>query len=175
MNDANAPAGIKWIADDVRPGRAVAPPPFDMVMLSYEDRYLRRKILTTVHGAQVLVDLVEAVSLNDHDRLMLRGGGTLEVIAAQEDLAEVRGDGLAALAWHIGNRHTPAQIEQNRLLIRRDHVLEAMLRRLGANLRHVCEPFQPEGGAYGHGRTHGHSHSHDPHADPNSHITHRHG
>jgi urease accessory protein len=82
---------------------------------------------------------------------------------------------LARLAWHIGNRHTPCQVEADRLLIQRDHVLEDMLTRLGAKITHIEEPFRPEIGAYGHGRTHGHSHSHDPHADPNAHIPHRHG
>jgi urease accessory protein len=71
----------------------------------------------------------------------------------------VSGD-LARLAWHIGNRHTPCQVEKGRLLIRRDHVLEAMLRQLGAGVEAVIAPFRPEGGAYGHGRTMGHDHGH---------------
>ena len=33
-----------------------------------------------------------------------------------------------------------------------------MLKLLGATLRDVVEPFTPEGGAYGHGRTHAHDH-----------------
>ena len=37
-----------------------------------------------------------------------------------------------------------------------DHVIEIMLRGMGADLRTVVVPFQPEGGAYG-----GHGHSHD--------------
>ncbi|MGB0499463.1 MAG: urease accessory protein UreE, partial [Rubricella sp.] len=44
------------------------------------------------------------------------------------------------------------------LLIGRDHVLEDMLVKLGATIRPVTEPFTPEGGAYGHGRTHSHAH-----------------
>ena len=50
------------------------------------------------------------------------------------------------------------KIEDNRLLIQRDHVIREMLGKLGATVREVTEPFTPEGGAYGHGRTHGHSH-----------------
>lgn len=49
-------------------------------------------------------------------------------------------------------------IEPTRLLIRRDHVLEAMLTQLGAKVAYVTEAFKPEGGAYGTGRTMGHSH-----------------
>ncbi|HCQ64977.1 MAG TPA: urease accessory protein UreE, partial [Rhodobacteraceae bacterium] len=76
---------------------------------------------------------------------------------AAEDLLEIRGD-LTRLAWHIGNRHTPCQIEPARLLIQRDHVLHDMLVKLGAEVSEVVAPFMPEGGAYGHGRTHGHAH-----------------
>ena len=78
--------------------------------------------------------------------------------AAPEDLLEVTGDDLVRLAWHIGNRHTPCQIEDGRLLIQRNHVMSDMLALLGATLREVVEPFTPEGGAYGHGRTHSHDH-----------------
>ena len=34
---------------------------------------------------------------------------------------------LARLAWHLGNRHVPAAIEDDRILIRPDHVLAEML------------------------------------------------
>jgi urease accessory protein len=62
------------------------------------------------------------------------------------------------LAWHIGNRHTPCQIEAHRLVIRADHVLADMLRGLGAEVTEATEAFTPEGGAYGLGRTMGHAH-----------------
>ncbi|MGB0905679.1 MAG: urease accessory protein UreE, partial [Mangrovicoccus sp.] len=74
------------------------------------------------------------------------------------DLLEVRGAHLLRLAWHIGNRHTPCEIQSDALLIRDDHVIAAMLTTLGAKISKIDAPFQPEGGAYGHGRTFGHSH-----------------
>lgn len=144
------------------------------IVLTYEQRYRRRGVLTLDSGEQVLLDLAEATELGDGDALVLEDGRRVAVRAAAEPLAEVRGHDLARLAWHVGNRHTPAQIEHRRLLIQRDHVLEGMLRRLGGEIRHVDEPFRPEGGAYGHGRTHGH-HDHGAHDDPNAHIPHRHG
>ncbi len=82
-------------------------------------------------------------------------GRFIEIYAADEDLLEIKGD-LTRLAWQIGNRHMPCQIEAERLLIQRDHVIRDMLAQLGATLREVCEGFTPEGGAYGHGRTHAH-------------------
>ncbi|SDJ49766.1 urease accessory protein UreE [Aliiruegeria lutimaris] len=135
----------------------------DHVRLDYEGRFLRRKRLETAAGQAVLVDLPETVSLEDGDALVLEGGGLVGVIAEDEPLLAISSADLARLAWHIGNRHTPCRIEEDRLLIRDDHVLAAMLKGLGAQVRHVTEPFSPEGGAYGHGRTLGHSHGDDGH------------
>ena len=133
----------------------------DSVTLDYEARLLRRRRLATDGGASVLVDLAETVSIDHGDALKLADGRMVGVRAATEFLVAVSGD-LARLAWHIGNRHTPCQIGPARLVIRRDHVIEAMLAQLGATLAPVHEPFRPEGGAYGHGRTFGHSHAETP-------------
>ena len=137
-----------------------AAPARDRVSLDYEGRFLRRRVLTTEAGASLLVDLAETVSLGEGDAFVAETGEVIRVQARPEPLVEVRAvpGGLARLAWHIGNRHTPAEIAAGHLLIRRDHVLEAMLLRLGATLTPVLAPFNPEGGAYGTGRTHGHHH-----------------
>jgi len=132
----------------------------ERVVLSYDERFLRRKRLVCESGASVMVDLAETVSLEDGDALVTDAGQRVAVVAAQEPVIEVRGPNLARLAWHIGNRHTPCQVDEGHLVIRRDHVLEAMLRGLGADLTPVIAPFRPEGGAYGHGRTMGHDHLH---------------
>ncbi|WP_136637092.1 urease accessory protein UreE [Pseudooceanicola onchidii] len=134
--------------------------PADLVTLDYEARFLRRKVLHTVQNLPFLVDLAETVSLDHGDCFVLEDGTLIEVIAAREDLIEIRGTDLIRLAWHIGNRHTPCQIEPDRLLIRQDKVMADMLQRLGAQVAAISEPFIPEGGAYGMGRTHGHDHSH---------------
>lgn len=133
----------------------------DRVVLDYRDRFLRRKRLATEAGAALVVDLPETVSLEDGDALVLAGGGSIAVAAAAEPLVAVTAAdarALARLAWHVGNRHTPAEIGDGRLLVQRDHVIEDMLSRLGATLVPLMAPFRPEGGAYGHGRTHGHHH-----------------
>ena len=129
----------------------------DRVTLSYDDRFLRRKVLTSEGGERFLVDLEHTTSLGAGDAFQLEDGRLIEVVPAAEALLEVTGD-LVRLAWHIGNRHMPCQIEAGRLLIQRDHVIRDMLEKLGAGLREVSEPFTPEGGAYGHGRTHSHAH-----------------
>lgn len=128
------------------------------IALDYEARFLRRKTLTTDGGQSFLVDLAKTTSLDHGGVLVLDDGSEVGIIAAPEDLLEVTGENLPRLAWHIGNRHTPCQIESKRLLIQRDHVLRDMLEKLGATLAEIEESFTPEGGAYGHGRTHGHAH-----------------
>lgn len=134
--------------------------PADQVSLTYEDRFLRRKVLTLASGAQLLVDLPQTTSLDHLGALITTDAAEIEVHAAPEPLLEVTGERLHRIAWHIGNRHTPCQIETARLLIQRDHVMADMLANIGATTREVTEPFTPEGGAYGHGRTHGHDHGH---------------
>lgn len=129
----------------------------DHVELTYDARFLRRKVLISKKSMHFLVDLEHTTSLNHGDAFELTDGRLIEVVAAMEDLFEVTGDDLTRIAWHIGNRHTPCQIEPNRLVIQRDHVIRDMLRQIGAEVREITEPFVPEGGAYGHGRTHDHS------------------
>lgn len=131
-------------------------PPKARVVLDYEARFLRRKRLVTGDGGHVLVDLARTVSLDPGCALQIEGG-VIEVVAAEEPLLKIKGD-LVRLAWHIGNRHTPCQVEADHLLIRADHVLADMLAQLRAEVTPVEGPFRPEGGAYGFGRTHGHSH-----------------
>lgn len=129
----------------------------DSVVLGYEARFLRRKVLTATSGLRFLVDLSQTTSVDQHEVFVLDDGRVVGVVPAEEELFQVKGD-LIRLAWHIGNRHTPCQIEADRLLIQRDHVMRDMLERLGATVTTVTEPFTPEGGAYGHGRTHSHAH-----------------
>ena len=144
--------------------------PADRITLDYEARFLRRKRLTAEGGLQFVVDLPETVSLEDGDALLLEDGRLVEVIAAAEPLVAVTGPALPRLAWHIGNRHTPCEIAPDRLVIRHDHVLEEMLRGLGAELQPFDGPFRPEGGAYGHGRTMGHAHGPEEAARYRAHL-----
>ena len=160
------------------------------VVLDYDTRHRRRIRLACDDGGEVLLDLEKAVALKDGDGLRLADGGWIAVRAAPEDLARVEcpdPHALLRLAWHLGNRHCPAEIRPDRILIRRDHVIEDMLRGLGATVTPVFEPFDPERGAYdredtGHGHSHDHDHDHDhdhghshDHDHDHGHHHHRHG
>jgi urease accessory protein len=136
------------------------------VTLAYDDRHRRRMRLATDGGEAFLLDLPQALSLQDGDGLQLDDGSWIAVGAAAESLIEVTAEPtlLARLAWHLGNRHLPARIEPRRILIRRDHVIADMLSKLGATLRFIEAPFTPERGAYddhGHGHEPAHAHRHD--------------
>lgn len=147
--------------------------PADRISLSYDQRFLRRRRLVADGGLSFLVDLPETVSLQAGDAFLLSDGRAVAVEAAAEPVLRVAGD-LPRLAWHIGNRHTPCQFAGDALVIRADHVLLAMLRQLGAEVTEAVQPFAPEGGAYGHGRTLGHDHSGHGHGG-HGHGGHDHG
>lgn len=146
----------------------------DSLTLDFDARHRRRLTLTTARGEHILLDLPKAVAMADGDGLRLEDGRWLLVAAAPEAVIEVRARDatqLARIAWHLGNRHLPAEIGEGVIRIRPDHVIEAMLERLGAEVAQVSAPFQPEGGAYdgdqsharhgpGHEHHHGHGHSH---------------
>ena len=123
----------------------------DGIELKAEDRHLRRKLITTESGVEVLVDLPLSVFIEDGDHLELENGTYLEVRAAEEELLEIRGVSPAhvvTLAWHIGNRHLAAQLEYDRILILPDRVIAQMLEQRRATLKLVHEQFSPEHGAY---------------------------
>jgi urease accessory protein len=131
----------------------------DRVMLDADERHRRRVVLTGERGTEFLLDLPQATALRDGDGLVLDDGSIVRVAGKPEPLVEIvaaSAHELARLAWHIGNRHTDMQVIGDKLRIRRDHVLEEMLRGLGALLTPVEVPFDPEQGAYGqHHHDHG--------------------
>jgi urease accessory protein len=119
----------------------------DRVILDADDRQRRRIVLTGQNGTTFLLDLERPVTLRNGDGLVLDDGAIVEVRGAPEPLIEIAGRSAAdilRIAWHIGNRHTGLQIVEDRLRIRRDHVLEAMLAQMGASLALIDAPFDPE-------------------------------
>ena len=130
----------------------------DEISLSYEERFIRRKKLIANNGTEFLVNLEKTVSVDENYFFELENGKLIKVISKEENLIEVTGDNLKQIIWHIGNRHLPCQIEENRILIQDDAVILGMILKLHGNVKKVFEKFKPEGGAYGMGRTHSHKH-----------------
>jgi urease accessory protein len=156
----------------------------DTVTLDREARYRRRIAMESDRGHKFLLDLAEATYLAQGDALELSNGALIKVQAAPEELMEIHAHdahALARIAWHIGNRHTPAEITELAIYIKPDHVLAEMVEGLGAHVHEVRRPFEPEGGAYGskgplqkghhhdsghgneHALDHDHGHDHDHH------------
>jgi urease accessory protein len=143
----------------------------DTVVLDHDGRHRRRMAMEGRGGTAFLLDLNEATPLKNGDGLALEDGRTIAVAAAPEPLTELTAQSpehLLRLAWHIGNRHLPAELAPGRIRIRRDHVIEAMVTGLGGIIAHVEAAFDPEGGAYHaeHGEHHHHEHGeHHEHDD----------
>lgn len=147
----------------------------DSIVLDYDERHRRRFSYVAQGGARFLLDLPRPRLLQDGDGLHLSDGSIIHVRAADEHLMEARaadGHALLRLAWHIGNRHLPAQIIGGAIRLRQDHVIRDMLHGLGADVQDIHAPFTPEQGAYagnqpehghGHQAHHGHGHGHDHH------------
>jgi urease accessory protein len=130
--------------------------PIDRVVLDASDRQRRRIVLTTEKGMKLLLDFAAPVTLRDGDGLVLEDGSVVVVVGQAEPLVELTAKApldLVRLAWHIGNRHTDVQFTGGGLRIRRDHVLEEMVKGLGARVTPVEAPFDPERAA-----PHGHHH-----------------
>jgi urease accessory protein len=122
----------------------------DRVTLDAADRNRRRVVLTGESGTALLLDFERPVVLRDGDGLVLDDGSIVRVAGKHEPLVEIAAaspHALVRLAWHLGNRHTDVQIVGGRLRIRRDHVLEEMVKGLGASLTPIEAPFDPESAA----------------------------
>ncbi|CDP50859.1 Urease accessory protein UreE [Devosia sp. DBB001] len=144
------------------PAADVRSAPYDTIVLEADERRLRRKVLRLMGGDEILIDFPAAITLSHKDALELEDGRLVGIIAADEPLYEIRGRDrthLVRLAWHLGNRHLPAQLEEARILIRRDHVIADMLKGLGATVVEIEAPFSPEHGAY-HDHSHGSAQGH---------------
>lgn len=167
----------------------------ETLTLDHEDRNRRRVALKGDGGRDILLDLDKPTALNDGDAVKLEDGSLVLIKAAPQRLIEITAENplrLARVAWHIGNRHTPAEITANAIYIEQDHVLAEMIRGQGCAMAEVERPFQPERGAYDHDHAacghdhhghhhhdpsheHGHDHSHShSHSESHAHAGHDH-
>ena len=150
----------------------------DSVMLAPDQRRLQSAHLTGVNGTLIGLMLPEPVMLRMGDAFELDDGSFVDIVIEPEPLTEVRGNDLthlARLAWHLGDLHVPVQVLTNRLRLRRDDALEAMLAALGARLTPIEAPFDPEGGAYATHAAPGHGHHHHDGCGHDHHHDHAHG
>ena len=159
--------------------------------LPFESRQKSRLRTKLASGEEVGLMLPRGEILRGGDLVTASDGRVIEVVAEPEKLLHIESKELAKIAYHLGNRHIPVQVGGDFLRIAEDHVLEEMVRKLGASVSHIEEAFEPEAGAYagghhqhdemGHGgkihdhhHEHGHDHDHDhEHCDHPDHHHHK--
>ena len=123
----------------------------DEIVLDYQDRNRRRIKLDSKKKISFLLDEKETVFLNNGSLLILSNEYKVKVIARLENVLKVEAkdkSNLSSLAWHIGNRHIPAEIHKDYIIIQRDEIISRMLKLLGAKVVKKKLSFTPEKGAY---------------------------
>jgi urease accessory protein len=137
----------------VKPNAAYAVKVQGTLRLPFDRRTKTRQRATLVSGEEVAIVLPRGAVLRGGDWVVASDGRVIEVVAETEQVLHVECDGVGALAraaYHLGNRHVPVQVGDGWLRLAADHVLEEMLNGLGARVRPMQAPFEPEAGAYGH-------------------------
>ena len=114
--------------------------------LPFESRQKSRLLTKLLSGEEVGLKLPRGEILRGGDLVTASDGRVIEVVALPEKLLHIESDSLAKVAYHLGNRHVPVQVEEGFLRIAEDHVLEEVLLKLGAKLTHLEAPFEPEAG-----------------------------
>ncbi|ABR90181.1 urease accessory protein UreE [Janthinobacterium sp. Marseille] len=135
------------------------------LILPYDQREKSRLRATMVSGEDVAVFTVRGTILRDGDILRGDDGRIVKITAAKEPTYRVEAlspHQLLRCAFHLGNRHTQAQIGNGFLRIRKDAVLKEMLEGLGAKVEEELAAFEPESGAYGGGHHHHGDDGHHP-------------
>jgi urease accessory protein len=122
------------------------------LVLPFDLRQRSRLRATLTSGEEVAIVLPRGQVLRGGDWVVASDGRVIEVEAAREKVLHVlcaSPNALTRAAYHLGNRHVPVQVGEGWLRIAADHVLERMLKGLGATLMETEAPFEPEAGAYG--------------------------
>ena len=152
----------------------------DTAWLDHKTRSRAKTAVKGHGGLEVQFDLERAAVLNDGDAVTLDDGRLLQVRAAPEPLMEIRAENplrLLRFAWHLGQRHTPAEFKPEAIYFEEDPALADLARGQGCSATPVMRPFNPERADehvcehhdhHGHGGHH-HDHSGHQHGPESSH------
>ena len=136
---------------------------FDAVIsLDYDSRKRGRFKTLTETDEEAGIFLDRGQTLMDGDYLRATDGRVVLVKAAAEPLTEASTTDpvlFAKICYHLGNRHTPVDIQTGAVRFQPDHVLSDLCRQWGLQVVDLEESFNPERGAYG--QHVGGSHHHD--------------
>lgn len=130
--------------------------PAGRLVLPYELRCKSRLRTRLESGEEAGIFMERGTILRGGNYLEANDGRIVEVVAAQEEVMEIRSADpllLSRAAYHLGNRHVAVELGAGLLRFSKDHVLAEMIKRLGLSIDEISSPFEPEGGAYGHGHS----------------------
>jgi urease accessory protein len=119
--------------------------------LPFDLRQKTRQRARLASGEEVALMLPRGAALRGGELLVASDGRMVEVIASPESVLHVEcasAEALTRAAYHLGNRHVPVEVGNGYLRLAADHVLEQMLKGLGAQVTAIVAPFEPESGAY---------------------------
>ena len=142
--------------------KLVSDVPADTLSLNFFKRERSRQSCMLESGETIALQLSRGTRLWGGDLVSTAEGRNVQILAAKEPVTTVyceSGLQLARLAYHLGNRHVRVQVGEGWIRYSADHVLDAMVRQLGANPVSEYSSFEPEPGAY-HAHEHGASHGH---------------
>ncbi len=124
----------------------------DRLSLTAEERSRSRHPHVTDGGREVYLQLKRGTNLRHGDRLQAAETDLIvEILAKPEQVMVVSAIhplDLLQAAYHLGNRHVPLEITDDRLYLLPDPVLQDMLCQRGLNVMMADRPFQPQAGAY---------------------------
>ncbi|KJY81912.1 urease accessory protein UreE [Vibrio galatheae] len=136
--------------------------PNAFLSLPIDSRIKSRLKVVLDDGREAGLFLPRGHILRGGQQLKSQCGLVVEIKAAPEKVSTVYCSDLHLLtrvAYHLGNRHVPLQVEFGWVRYQHDHVLDEMVEGLGAKVTTEEASFEPENGAYG-GRSSGHHHHH---------------
>ena len=112
----------------VEPEPSTAP---ERLVLTFNQRQKSRLKVSLNSGEEVGLILPRGTVLKEGDVVATESGDLIQIAAAAETVSTVNTDDahlLLRIAYHLGNRHVPLQVEPTWLRYAHDHVLDDMVR-----------------------------------------------
>ena len=125
---------------------------FLKLTLSSDQRRIFRGKRKSDCNQELHLQLPRQGNLNDGDILLTNHKNLfVQIIAQKENLIQITAKTnleLTKVAYHLGNRHTEIQINNNILLTKSDYIIEKLLKNFEVIFVKVEKKFFPENGAF---------------------------
>lgn len=125
----------------------------ETVPMGWEARLRSRQRVRTSRGAELGISLPTGQAMHEGDVLYEDDERVVVVATVPEDVLVLYPESrveMGRVAFQVGNRHAPVQVEEQRILTPYDHVLEEYFRNLDVRCERAKEPFTHDFGTYHH-------------------------